>query len=258
MNEYRALAAIYDEFTADIDFDAYAGRYAELLTLHGAGGKTVCDIACGTGRLSVGLAKRRFDLICADRSPDMLGELMNNFAAAGLSPPLCLCRDAAELDLYGTVGAFVCTIDGLNHMTDPAELASVFEKAALFLEEPGLFIFDLNTVRKHRDTIGEANYIYDSPDAFAARSSSYDPATHTTTARMDIFLKRSDGLWSRSYEEVSERAYPDEELLPIARAAGFELVAEYDDLGDAPANENTDRALYVMKLGKIKNRRFGT
>ncbi|MCR5041869.1 MAG: class I SAM-dependent methyltransferase [Clostridia bacterium] len=247
MNDYRALASVYDEFMGDVDFPAYARRYFELLKKHGAAEKTVCDIACGTGNVSLGLVKAGLDLICVDRSPDMLSSLMNNFAAAGVPAPLVLCQDMTELDLYGTVGAFVCTLDGLNHVTDPKKLAEVFRLVSLFTEEPGVLIFDVNTEHKHRVSIGDSNFIYDADDAFAARTTEYDEKTKITRSRLDIFTRRADGLWERGADEVAERAYSLPELEELARPYGLSLVEAFDDLSDRRPDENTDRILAVMR-----------
>ncbi len=247
MNEYSSLASIYDIFTEDIDFVRYAARYGELLKSNGVpDGGFICDIACGTGKLSVRLALAGYDLICVDSSPDMLSRAAARFSEAGVSP-LLLCQDMVELDLYGTVNAFICTIDGLNHVLNADDLLEVFKRAALFLEPPGIFIFDLNTVKKHEITIGDGDFVYEDEGVFAVRASRYDPATHITTAKMDIFTRIDGGLWTRSYDEVAERAYPEKELLPILTEAGFEPLASYDDLNDAPANENSERVIRVCR-----------
>jgi hypothetical protein len=56
-----------------------------------------------------------------------------------------------ELDLYGTVNGVVCALDSINYLSSPQSLSKAFSRVSLFLEQGGLFIFDVNTEKKLRD-----------------------------------------------------------------------------------------------------------
>ena len=57
MSCYEALAASYDGLTRDIPYEKYLRFFKTLLRRHGVTATTVLDLACGTGSLSVLLAK---------------------------------------------------------------------------------------------------------------------------------------------------------------------------------------------------------
>ena len=101
------------------------------------------DLACGTGSLTLELSKRGYEMIGVDASPDMLCAAQENARRRGRGA-FSLPADGA-LDLYGTVNAAVCTLDSLNHITDPDTLREVLRRVSLFLEPGGLFVFDVNT-----------------------------------------------------------------------------------------------------------------
>ena len=68
---------------------------------------------------------------------------------------LYLLEDMRELELYGSVCAVVSVCDSMNYILEEADLREVFSRVHEYLEEDGVFIFDLNTVYKYRDLIRE-------------------------------------------------------------------------------------------------------
>ena len=72
MSAYEAFAGLYDALMDDVDYDAWADYYLELIARRGVEPKTLCDCACGTGSLSVRFAGRGIRVTGADLSGDML------------------------------------------------------------------------------------------------------------------------------------------------------------------------------------------
>ena len=160
MGGYADFAAFYDRLTDDVGYPQRADYIAELLMEHGMKKGIVLDLACGTGSLTLELSKRGYEMIGVDASPDMLCAAQEKCAKAG-AEVLFLCQPMEALDLYGTVNAAVCTLDSLNHITDPDTLREVLRRVSLFLEPGGLFVFDVNTPYKHREVLGNHTFVYD-------------------------------------------------------------------------------------------------
>ncbi|MFR6425956.1 MAG: class I SAM-dependent methyltransferase [Oscillospiraceae bacterium] len=57
-------------------------------------------------------------------------------------PPLLLCQEASELDLYGTVDAAYCSLDGFDYLP-PEELPEVLHRLHLFVRPGGMLIVDI-------------------------------------------------------------------------------------------------------------------
>ena len=138
MSAYGALAAWYDALTRDVDYAAFADFYEQCFQQGRGESHTLLDFCCGTGTLTRLMAARGYEMIATDGSPDMLMQAQAHNAE--LPPdavaPLLLCQEASELDLYGTVDAAYCSLDGIDYLP-PEELPEL-----LFLL-PLLFLFEL-------------------------------------------------------------------------------------------------------------------
>ena len=115
---YGPLAAWYDALTRDVDYAAFADYYERIFSTAGGEMRTLLDLCCGTGTLTCLLAERGYEMIAADASPDMLMQAREKASRlpADRVQPLLLCQSAAELDLYGTVDAAVCSLDGFDYL----------------------------------------------------------------------------------------------------------------------------------------------
>ena len=155
MNSYSFLAGSYDKLTYDVGYADWADYIEKHFNKRGIPGKTVLDLACGTGSLTLELANRGYEMIGVDLSPDMLSEASEKAAETVGIPPIFLCQSMEKLDLYGTIDACVCCLDSVNYVTDPHKLKKAFERVHLFLMPGGLFIFDINTIEKLQGLDGQ-------------------------------------------------------------------------------------------------------
>ena len=115
MSCYDALARWYDSLTGDVPYADIADLYEAEFAADGGEFRLLLDLCCGTGSMTWELAQRGYEMIAADRSVDMLMEAQGKQFEVG-TRPLFLCQSAEELDLYGTVDAAVCCLDGLNYI----------------------------------------------------------------------------------------------------------------------------------------------
>ena len=119
MSAYNALAAAYDGLTTDIDYATILGFLEELLHRAGKQPSSVLDLACGTGTMSVLLAKRGYRVLGADISEEMLTEAAAKVAELPENPPFFIHQPMQRLRLPEPVDAVFCLLDSLNYLTDP-------------------------------------------------------------------------------------------------------------------------------------------
>lgn len=244
MRPYGVFAKYYDLLMSDVDYKSRADYICEIFRRHGITSNLILDLACGTGAMSFELAKAGFDVIGVDGSDEMLSEAIAKREAE--NNPIFICQDMRSLDLYGTVGAAVCTLDGINHLTTPAAVKQAFERVSLFLECGGLFVFDLNSPNKIANTLGSNAYVYDRDEIYCVWQNCYNPKSKI--CRFDLtFFEPCGDRYTRSGETFAERAYSTSQIEKYLKGAGLELVAAYDDMTFEKYNEKSERIVYAAR-----------
>ena len=245
MANYAVMAHFYDEFTEDVPYKAWVEFITAVFQKYGAQPEIVLDLACGTGSLTKLLAEAGYDMIGTDMSPEMLAEATEK--TASLNPrPLFLCQRMEKLDLYGTVDAVVCALDSVNYLTSLRALEEAFERVGLFLNDGGLFIFDVNTEAKFR-AIDMQAYIRESDRCFCAWQAEYQPAKRLMDYYLDFFVAQGKGKYARSSEHHIERAHTLEELKTALEKGDMQLEGIYGELTLTPPEKDAGRIFCVAR-----------
>ena len=218
MNCYGPLAAWYDQLTGDVPYEQFADYYEAEFARSGGEFRLLLDLCCGTGTLTAMMAKRGYEMIAADASVDMLMQAREKSSDLPV-PPLFLLQSAEELDLYGTVDAAYCSLDGINYLT-PDSLPEVFRRLHLFIRPGGLLIFDIRTPDWLKSLDGQI-FVDETDDVLCLWRADFDEREHALVYGMDLF-SRENNLWRRSREEHVEYAHSPERLEALLREAGFD------------------------------------
>ncbi len=246
MSGYAGFSGVYDALTENVDYTARAEYIADLLALGGVTGGILLDLACGTGTLSVEMAKKGFEVIGVDSSGEMLSVAMNNAFEAGENI-LFLCQKMQSLDLYGTVNACICTLDSINHLTNEADVQAAFDRVSLFTEPGGIFVFDVNTPYKHREVLANNTFVYDVDGVYCVWQNTLDEKTDTVQIDLDIFEEVEPDFYERTQESFCERAYSAEKLKSMLENSGFEVTAVYGELSKEPPHKESQRVFITAR-----------
>lgn len=253
MASYNSFARFYDGLMEDADYKKRCNYILELAKLHNHNMGITLDLACGTGSLTRELAKNGVDVYGVDASAEMLSEAMQNTAEEGLNI-LYLRQKMQSLDLYGTINTCVCTLDSINHITDIDLVKKTFDKVGLFMDDDGLFVFDVNTIYKHREVLADNTFVLENDKVYCVWQNSLE-ADDTVNITLDFF-EEEDGVYYRSEESFSERAYSDEQIRAMLSDAGFETEAVYGDLTFDNPKETEQRVIYVARMKKSRNKKI--
>ena len=239
---YSAIARGYDRFNEEIDYDGWAAFCAPYFPKKGL----ILDLACGTGSMSLALARCGYEVIAADLSCDMLAIAQEKAAAAGHSI-LFLNQDMTKLDLYGTIDGAVCCLDSVNYLLDEKDLLACLKGVSLFLNPGGVFIFDVNTPWKFKHVYGDKHYILDEPDMLIAWQNQFDEQSGICDFMLDVFSKEKSGLYRRQSEIHRERCYTADVLRQAAKTAGCVIEGVYSDFLGTPYTESDERWYFVLR-----------
>ena len=244
-NCYADFAAYYDRLIwQDINYEQWADYIENLFAQYGLNPDLVCDLACGTGNITLPLARRGSDMIGVDRSAEML-------AAAREKPGgeriLFLNQDMTHLDLYGTADAFLCMIDGFNYVLQPQALLRMLRRIkSCFLNPGGILIFDVSSQYKLSTILGNNTFIYDTDAIFYTWENRYIQSKHLCDMELNFFIKEH-GRYKRFRERHLQRAYSAAELAGLLRKAGFSKIETFGELSFAPPAENSSRIVFTAR-----------
>ena len=249
MGAYEALAASYDRLTNDVDYEATVEFYNAILQREGLKPRTAVDLACGTGSVTVLLARQGLDVTAVDMSEEMLTEAFQKAVELGVQPRF-VCQKLEELRLPRAVDLAVCALDSLDYITEPENCARAIQRVYKALNPGGIFIFDVNTPEKLKAMDGQV-FLDEDDDVYCVWRGEFDEDTNICSYGMDLFQRRGEN-WHRSFEEHREYAYSEQQLRGYLKAAGFTHIAVYADrLFEAP-RPGEQRIYIKARKGKVK------
>ena len=211
----------------------------------------IVELGCGTGSFTLNMAKRGYDIIGIDMSPDMLDIARKKTAAEGLNV-MYLEQDMRELDLYCTCGTVLSVCDSVNYLLEDEDVIETFKLVNNFLFPNGVFIFDFNTLHKYRDVIGDVTIAENREDCSFIWDNYYHDEEHINEYDLTIFAKcGEDDVFKRSVETHYQRGYTLDEMKSFVEKAGLKFIACYDaDTHEAPTEESERIYIVAGENGK--------
>ena len=246
MDAYSSFASVYDQFMDNVPYEEWAEYLTGLLGEYQVHDGLVLDLGCGTGSLTEILAKKGYDMIGIDNSEDMLQIAMEKRADSGLDI-LYLLQDMREFELYGTVAAVVSICDSMNYLEDHEDLVQALKLANNYLDPKGVFVFDMNTVYKYREQLGEQTIAENREESSFIWENYFDENEMVNEYDLTLFIREEDGRYSKYEETHYQKAFETREVLEAVKEAGMELVAVYDAFTREPVKETSDRVYFIVR-----------
>jgi SAM-dependent methyltransferase len=244
----RDYADAYDALYQDKDYAAECDLLEGVFRSCGRGPvQRVLDLGCGTGRHSVAMAERGYDVVGVDRSPEMLARARERGGSA-----LFQQGDITSFNLGERFDAVLIMFAVLGYMTDNAALKGALAVARHHVSADGLLVADVwygPAVLAQRPS--ERVKVIDTPGGgqlIRAASSQLD--SRRNMCRVDYHLWRlEDGkLLAEAREQHQMRYFFEPELQAFLADAGFDLlrVGGFPNLDEEPS-ERTWNVAFVAR-----------
>ena len=249
MEAYRNLATSYDRLTNDVNYSSIVDFYWEILSREGLQPRTVVDLACGTGSVTLLLAEKGLQVTGVDMSSEMLC-VASQKADSLDNRPIFVCQKLQQLHLPVGVDLAVCALDSMDYITNPADCRAAIRRVYKALNPGGCFIFDVNTPEKLKAMDGQV-FLDEDDDVYCVWRGEFDDDSNICTYWMDLF-QREGNVWRRSYEEHREYAYSAQQLVAYLKEAGFTGIQVYGDRKLTAPEAGEQRIYLKARKGKIR------
>ena len=239
---YTALARVYDKLNSTVDYHAWADFIEKIFDRFSPFKPSlVLDLGCGTGSMTLELARRGYNMTALDLSEEMLAVADGRLHTAGCGDVLFIRGDMRSFELYGTVDAVVCCLDGINHLTSAADVSACFSTVANYLNPGGLFIFDMNTPHRFCTTYADRDYILEDDGVMCCWQNRLNSKGNIADFFLTVFEENENGTWTRSDGNERERAYSLNTVKKLLGDNGLELLSVSSDYSFDPPAADCER-----------------
>jgi SAM-dependent methyltransferase len=224
-------ATAFDAASAEMAWTDRTGPEVDrvIKILQPRGDERVLDMACGSGRHSLELRRRGFDVVGADISPDLIEIARRDAAEGNLDVDFAL-SDLRDLDLDSEFDLVLNLNDGaIGYLESDEENLRTFEVISRALKPGGRNLVQLPNVLYAKERLPQRSWIPAS-DMIELVEHRWDKKTRRmegkmVAARFGEVLEDLDGI------EFSQRLYTVEELRDIYARVGMELLTAYHGSG---------------------------
>ena len=235
LTPYERLSQVYDAGWGDFSIQ-YVNLINELLDERGLVQAKILDIACGTGILAIELAQCGHVVHGIDISPEMISVAKTK--SIGLSNLSFDIQDMVRFNVDGNFDLVTCTFDSINYILKLGDLRDTLFRVTSVLYESGLFIFDSNTKHLYLSHSDQTQKRELNGQSFIEHCS-YDSIRNKAA----IVFSFSNG----TYEIHKQRPYNYDELDPLLRRAGLNVIHLFSWFNIIPYMSNTAKLFCVAE-----------
>lgn len=253
--DHSADGALYDHEYRRRRADVTCDRELARRRLGGPG--RILELGCGSGRVTVPLARDGHRVVAIDQSPAMLERLRGRIAA--LTPTVAARITVLEGDLrtFRAPGKFPLAIAAFNvleHLYTRGEVDACLKRVAACLEPEGVFAFDVqlpDLAWLVRDpTRRWAKTRFTDPTTkratYYSTNHDYDPVSQIAVIR--LYYDPVDGRSPGRIVKLSQRKFFPAELEALVAHAGFRVVERFGDFSFGPLVGSSESQVLVCQI----------
>lgn len=253
---YEAIAPVYDEFTAQNDYELVLSSLLPALERRGLSGRRLLDVGCGTGESFIPMLERGWLATGCDISASML-ELAR--AKVGDSASLEV-ADMVELPIFGEFDLIWALDDAVNYLLSAGELQDALAGMRRNLAPGGLLAFDVNTLITYRTFFAGTRVVATKGQRLVWRGRASRDTPPGSICEATFEVEMAAGHAPVQAEVHRQRHFPPEEVCAELERAGLECLDVFgyghETVFEQPLDEfRHSKALFIARLAPDQSRR---
>ncbi len=237
-------ASIYDGMNTHLDDLEFYKRWMPK-------NKDACilELCCGTGRLTLPIAKEGYDITGVDITPSMLARAKEKTVQEGLGVKFVE-GDMRTLDLTDKYDLIFIPFNSIHHLYTNKDVFMAFNAVKKHLKEGGLFLLDcfnpnieyIVEAEKEQKEIAEYT-TKDGREVLIKQHMSYENATQINRIEWHYFI---NGEFD-SIQNLDMRLFFPQELDAYLEWNGFKIIHKFGDFTEAAFHDKSEKQIFVCQ-----------
>ena len=242
----------FDIYNDPANYDLESGRYdpdgSILLELTAQANGRILELGCGTGRITIPLAKRGIELTALDLLPHLLEYAKSK--ADGL-PIEWHCQDVRTFDLDRQFSFIFTKGSVFNHLLNRTDQEAMLSRVHHHLAPGGKFLFDIGFKRPDKMvdvTEPEAWFTFTDKDGREVTmygTDHYDHLDQIWTQTSTYRWQENGRIKESAPTKLILRYIMPQEMEALLHYNGFKILARYGDFKGKPLNPASYEQIYL-------------
>ncbi len=247
---YNRFAYVYDQLMIDTPYDQWVEKVVRQAEKYQVQAKTILDVACGTGELSVWLAEAEFQVTGVDLSEDMLAVADAKAVERGLHVQFFQ-ANMTEMEGFGAFDLITIFCDSLNYLQTEAEFVQTFQRVFDMLQPNGLFIFDVHSLFKINQIFKNQTFAINDEEVSYIWQCFEGEWPNSVEHDLSFFvLDEQSKKYDRFDELHFQRTFSNSQYEQWLIEAGFELLEVTADFTADQPQEDSERIFFTARKRK--------
>lgn len=243
--QYGGFAYVYDRLMQDVDYEVWTDYIESIIKNNIKKTSKILELACGTGNVTIPLAKKGYDVVGVDISEDMLMIAKNKSVENNLNI-FFIQQNMIDLELEQKFDCVLSMCDGINYIIDMDDLLQVFQNVYDVLEDEGIFIFDISSAYKIKNILGNNMFGENLGDICYLWENYFNEESKILEMDLTIFIQH--GKYYKKEEEIhTQRAYKADEIIKLLNKLDFKDIKTYDGFTFDIHRSDSERIFFTAK-----------
>lgn len=210
---------------------------------------SILELCCGTGRLTVPIARDGYNICGVDYNSSMLDQAKIKASKAGVEIRF-IDADIRTLNLQEKYDLIFIPFNSIHHLYTNKDLFKLFDVVKKHLKDNGLFLLDCFNPDIHNIVEGEkeenviAEYTTDDGrKVLIKQSMRYESKAQINRIEWHYFI---NGEFN-SVQNLDMRMFFPQELDSYLECNGFDIIHKYGGFEEEAFNDNSEKQVFVLR-----------